>query len=47
MPDLDEDEREVVDEEEGVGETEGELHQPGVRHILLLAVRQVAGICMI
>ena len=44
VSDLDEDECEVVDEEEGVGEAEGELHQAGVRHLLLLAVRQVAGI---
>ena len=42
VPELDEDECEVVDEEERVGQAEGELHEPRVRHVLLLAVRQVA-----
>ena len=42
VPELDEDECEVVDEEERVGQAEGELHEPWVRHVLLLAVRQVA-----
>ena len=42
VPDLDEDECEVVDEEERVGEAEGELDEARVRHVLLLAVGQVA-----
>ena len=43
VPELDEDECEVVDEEERVGEAEGELDEARVRHVLLLAVGQVAG----
>ena len=42
VPDLDEDECEVVDEEEGVGEAEGELYQPWVGNVLLLSMGQVA-----
>ena len=42
MSELDEDECEVVDKEERVGEAEGELDEARVRHVLLLAVGQVA-----